>query len=115
MHPNAYSPDGRYLIYMNFEKGPPEVAVYDRVERKSSLRGRGAEVQFSPDGKWITSAGYDTVLLQPFYGSGARLQISSGGGAQARWRGDGRKLFFLTSDRKMMEVPIEIRDGKLLP
>ncbi len=115
MHPNAYSPDGRYLMYMNFEKGPPEVAVYDRVERKSSFRGRGAEVQFSPDGKWITSAGYDSVLLQPFSGSGARLQISSGSGGQTRWRGDGRKLFFLTPDRKLMEVPLEIRDGKPLP
>ncbi len=115
MHPNAYSPDGRYLLYMNFEKGPPEVAVYDRVERKTSFRGRGGEAQFSPDGKWITFADFDGVLLQPFSGSGARLQISSGSGGQARWRGDGRKLFFLTPDRKLMEVPLDIRDGKLLP
>jgi hypothetical protein len=117
MHPNDYSPDGRYLAYMNFEKGLPELHIYDRVERKSSPLGAGAlgEAQYSPDGKWLAFTSFTGVAVQPFSGSGARIQISRGEGSQPRWSGDGKRLFYLTPDRKLMEVSIESRGGELLP
>ena len=33
-----------------------------------------------------------------------RLQVSTSGGSQPRWRGDGRELFFVAPDRKLMAV-----------
>jgi hypothetical protein len=33
-------------------------------------------------------------------------QISMAGGAQPRWRGDGRELFFIDLQGKMMSVPL---------
>jgi Tol biopolymer transport system component len=66
--------------------------------------------QFSPDEKWIayesTESGRWEVYVQPFPGPGARVQVSVDGGAQARWRADGKELFFIGLDDRLMAVPI---------
>ena len=36
-----------------------------------------------------------------------KWQISTGGGANATWRGDGKEIFYLALDGKMMSVPVE--------
>ncbi|UCF39500.1 MAG: hypothetical protein JSU96_04975 [Acidobacteriota bacterium] len=36
-----------------------------------------------------------------------RWQISAGGGTDPRWRGDGRELFFLAADQKLMSAAIK--------
>jgi serine/threonine protein kinase len=114
MFPNHYSPDGRHLLYMTFEKGQPFLALYDRVERKSSIRGRGGEGQFSPDGKWLAYT-VRNIFVEAVSGGGARLPISDRGGNQPRWSRDGKRLFFFAPDRKLMEVSIEIRGGEMRP
>jgi eukaryotic-like serine/threonine-protein kinase len=35
-----------------------------------------------------------------------RWQVSTGGGEQPRWRGDGKELFYLSPDGKMMAAPV---------
>jgi eukaryotic-like serine/threonine-protein kinase len=35
-----------------------------------------------------------------------RRQISTGGGSQVRWRGDGKELFYVSPDRKIMAVDV---------
>ena len=35
-----------------------------------------------------------------------KWQVSVGGGEQPRWRGDGKELFYLSPDSKMMAVPV---------
>ncbi len=114
MIPNHYSPDGRHLLYMTFEKGQPFLALYDRVERKVSIWGRGGDAQFSPDGKWLAYT-VRNIFVESVSGGGARLPISDQGGYQPRWSRDGRRLFFFAPDRRLMEVSIEIRGGELLP
>jgi eukaryotic-like serine/threonine-protein kinase len=37
-------------------------------------------------------------------------QISDSGGTMARWRGDGKEIFYLSLEGKMMAVPVSI-DG----
>jgi len=44
--------------------------------------------------------------VQPFPDAGAKRQISINGGAQPRWRQDGRELFYIGLDRKLMAVPV---------
>jgi hypothetical protein len=46
---------------------------------------------------------YTEVWIEKFP-TGARMQISSGGGAQARWSDDGSELFYIAPDRKLMSV-----------
>ena len=37
------------------------------------------------------------VYLQPFMRLGGRVRVSTSGGSQARWRADGKELFYLDS------------------
>jgi Tol biopolymer transport system component len=59
--------------------------------------------RFSPDGRWIAYAsnesGHNEVYIQPFPPNGKRIQVSIGFGAEPRWRGDGKELFFITNNR----------------
>jgi hypothetical protein len=48
------------------------------------------------------------VYAAPFHGPGRRIQISNHGGAQARWRADGKELFYITTDKKLMAVAMDM-------
>jgi len=47
------------------------------------------------------------VYVKPFPGGDGKWQISSTGGSEPRWRGDGKELFYLTPDGTMMSVSIK--------
>jgi hypothetical protein len=46
------------------------------------------------------------VYVVPFPSGNGKWQVSSGGGQEPRWRNDGKELFFLSRDSKMMAVPV---------
>jgi eukaryotic-like serine/threonine-protein kinase len=68
--------------------------------------------RFSPDGRWIAYASNESgrfeICVVPASGSGGKWQVSSGGGQQPLWRRDGKELFYLTTDDKLMSVPIKL-------
>ncbi len=111
--PNDWSTDGSFFVYMNFHGSAPELELLDLSNHSQTAYGPGSEAQFSPDGKWIafTGSGSTTedgdVFLCRFPGPGRRIQISNHGGAQPRWRADGRELFYITLDKKLMAVDID--------
>jgi serine/threonine protein kinase/Tol biopolymer transport system component len=110
MIPNDWSPDG-HLLFMDFSKGRPRLDVYSASDQRVREFAVGAEGQFSPDGKWIAYTGPDGILVQPFPGPGGRLQISGGPGAQPRWSHDGRQIFYISPDRKLMAVGFDPQKG----
>jgi hypothetical protein len=75
------------------------------------------EGQFSPDGRWVAyisnESGRFEVYVQPFPVSGEKWKISMDGGAEARWRRDGKEIFYLAPDRTLMSVRIK-SDGETL-
>jgi hypothetical protein len=78
--------------------------VKDRVSQ-----GNG---QFSPDGRWVAyqskeSGGYE-IYIAPFSGPGGKHRVSPAGGVQARWRADGKELFFVAPDGQLMSAEIGI-------
>ena len=44
--------------------------------------------------------------MQPFPGPGGKWQISTAGGTSPRWRADGKELFFIAANAKLMSVPV---------
>jgi hypothetical protein len=67
--------------------------------------------QISPDGKWIAYSsderGQQQVYVQPFPGGGGKYQVSTTGGGNPRWRRDGKELFYISADGKMMVVEVK--------
>jgi Tol biopolymer transport system component len=68
--------------------------------------------QFAPDGHWIAyqsnESGVAEVYVRPFPGPGERVAVSSGGGTQVRWGRDGKELFYVARDGRLMAVPIQL-------
>jgi len=68
------------------------------------------EGQFSPDGKWVafvsTESGRPEVFLQSFPDPKSRTQISTAGGSQVRWSADGKEIFFIAPDGKLMAASV---------
>jgi hypothetical protein len=73
--------------------------------------------QFSPDGHWLAyysdESGREEVYIQRFPKLGDKVTVSSGGGSQPRWRRDGKELFFVTLDGRLMAAPVKMSDGRL--
>jgi Tol biopolymer transport system component len=75
------------------------------------------EGQFSPDGRWVAyvsnATGIDEVYIQPFPGPGGKWQVSTNGGVDPRWGSEGRELFYVAPDGKLMAVAIHVDpDGR---
>ena len=74
------------------------------IESSSSVD----EPHVSRDGRWLAYSANETgqweVYVQPFMRPGDRVRVSTSGGSQARWRADGKELFYLTLDGTMMSV-----------
>ena len=66
--------------------------------------------QFSPDGRWIAYQSNETgryeIYVRPFPARGGSRLISSSGGVYPRWSRDGKELYFIAPDAKMMAVSI---------
>ena len=67
--------------------------------------------QFSPDGHWMAYTSDETgryeVYVRPFPSGPGKWKVSIAGGQQPRWRRDGKELFYLTSDRRLMAVTVK--------
>jgi hypothetical protein len=118
---NDWSPDGRYLIYMSVQRPGPSLRFYDFAKHSHSEFASGVEGQFSPDGKWVAFTGAALrnyanadVFVAQFLAATGRIQISNHGGAQPHWRSDGKELFYITRDKKLMAVSIDTAGGKVV-
>jgi Tol biopolymer transport system component len=64
----------------------------------------------SPDNRWLAyvsdETGRSEVYVRPLSGEG-RWVVSSDGGGTPMWRRDGRELYFLTPQRRLMAVQVE--------
>jgi hypothetical protein len=114
---NDWSRDGRFLLYdaidwrtFRFDIGVRDLEKgTDRLVLSATFNELGARL--SPDGRWLAyhadESGTPEVFVRSFPEPGVRRQISSGGGTQPRWRGDGRELFYVSEDRKVMSVEVQ--------
>jgi Tol biopolymer transport system component len=115
--PSDWSADGRFILFHGtFRDTGYDVWVLpltgDRKPRPF-VRTRAADMhaRFSPDGRYVAyssaESGRAQIYVQPFPAADGRWQLSTEGGAEPRWRGDGRELFFIGADRRLMAVPVK--------
>ena len=109
-YPGDWSKDGKYILYTR----ATDLWFVSLPDLKTSPFLKTASVisngQFSPDGKWVAYASNESgkweIYVTSFPEARGKWQISTGGGEQPRWRSDGKELFYLSSDDKMMAVPV---------
>jgi Tol biopolymer transport system component len=117
MFPSDWSSDGRYLTYYRTDAKTLDdiwaLPLFGERRPFPVLNGEfnESQSQFSPEVKWIAyvsdESGTPQVYVQSFPTLTGKLQISTEGGTQPRWRRDGRGLFYLAPNRKLMEVTIK--------
>src|SRR5262249_52746894 len=80
-------------------------------------RLRGAYSRFSPDGRWVSfgsiESGTAEIYVQPFPGPGPKTRISKAGGSWPVWRPDGRELFYVAPNDRLMAVSLKLNDKKV--
>ena len=68
--------------------------------------------QFSPDGRWVAyesnESGRFEVYVQSFPAPTTKLPVSPAGGSQMRWRADGKELFYVAADGRLMSVAVQL-------
>jgi eukaryotic-like serine/threonine-protein kinase len=111
-----WSPDGRWIAYETFPGKQHISLLYLETGKTQPYTFAGEHrARFSPDGKWVAYQSNDSgeVSIQPLPATGAKWQISVGGGFQPQWRGDGKELFYASGARptKIMAVDIAVKNG----
>jgi Tol biopolymer transport system component len=111
-----WSADGRFILYQeqnqktNFDLWVLPLSGEQKPFHYLQTDFAEQQGRFSPDGKWVAYASNESgtwqVYVQSFPASGGKWQVSTNGGAQPQWRRDGRELFYISSDRKLMAVEV---------
>ena len=127
-----WSGDGRFLLYTdanigrssNFRvltvtpDGRPEPGTKPRSYLNSTARLSSGK--FSPGNpRWVAYAsdesGQDQIYIQAFPEAQGKWQISTAGGRYPQWSQDGRELFYLAADNKLMAVSLKIGKDSVEP
>jgi WD40 repeat protein len=116
--PDDWSPDGQFLLYEDRKSGNTNSDLWvlpmsgDRKPMPYlQTEFYEGSAQISPDNRWVAyssnESGRMEIYLRPFpNASGGKWQVSVGGGDFARWRKDGRELFYTANDSRVMAVDI---------
>jgi len=141
--PTDWSPDGRFILYEKGDLPTTAVPNLDRdaaslrmlaavrtslwvlpmfgdrkpfpvLETPFSL----AQGSFSPDGRRIayvsTESGRPEVYVETFPAPSGKVRISTDGGTEPLWRSDGRELFYVAPDNRLMAVSVQVDGARLL-
>jgi WD40 repeat protein len=115
-YPNDWSPDGKLLAYYVSNAGVYEIwmaPLGDSHKPYPFLRSQFSQLgaRFSPDGKFVTyfstESGRPEVYVVPFPGPGGKWQVSTGGGVWPRWGRDGKEIFYLSPDNRIMSAEVK--------
>jgi len=121
--PNSWSPDARFILYNSDQNNGDLMVLPLTGDRKPfpflSTPFNEQQGVFSPDGKWVAyhsnESGRNEVYVRPFPGPGGQWQLSTAGGTSPRWRADGKELYYVTPDAKLMAVPVVTQGSTLTP
>ncbi len=123
-----WSADGRFIIYR--ETGPQTFVDLWVLPREGGQPWPWLKTpynesvgKFSPDGNWIAyqsnESGPMEIYLQAFVpgapASGVSTRLSTNGGTMPVWQRNGRELYYISADNKLMAVEMtlgaEVKSG----
>ena len=115
--PTSWSSDGKYILAMHWANGRggiwmigPDINSEAKPLLQSEVFDQIMGV-FSPNNHYIAytsnESGRYELYVQSFPVSGKKWTISSGGGFLPLWRADGRELFYLAPEGKVMSVEVK--------
>ena len=100
-------PERQFDLWLLDRSGPEP-----RVEEWLVTPFHEAQAGISPDGRWVvytsSETGQGEVYVRPFRSGGQKVSISTGGGTEGQWRGDGRELFYRSGGQMMA---VDVLDG----
>ena len=101
------STDGRGDVWVLPMVPPDQTPQAFLRTNANELQGR-----FSPDGRWMAytsdESGVPEIYVRRFPGGEGKWRVSTNGGAQAQWRGDGKELFYLAADGRLMAASVTV-------
>ena len=116
VQPVSWSPDGKYLVYNELSQisRSQDIWIFSTEQKKAEPFAqtpfREVGGYFSPDGHFLAyssqESGGSQVYVQAFPGGGGKWQISTDGGNGPRWNPNGRELFYIDDDNKLMSVEV---------
>lgn len=114
-YPDDVSPDGRLLAYTQTGKNGYDIgiATVGTPLRKTWFLNTAfneTQPRFAPNMRFLAyvsdETGTSEVYVRPYPSGNTAWRVSLAGGSQPEWRRDGRELFFLAADGKLMAVPV---------
>jgi Tol biopolymer transport system component len=122
--PTGFSPDGTLLLFNRIMGRDKKTDIWalpmtgDRMPFPVvSTAFNESLAVFSPDGRWIAyvsdDAGANHVFVEPYPSNGVKVRLSTTSGNWPAWSGDGKKVFYSTSDSHLMAVDVAIVGGDL--
>ncbi len=118
--PSDWTHDGRYLVYHTFGASNTwDIWAAPTDGRKPfplfSSKSTEAQGEVSPDGRWIAYASDESgrfeIYVTQFPEKRGRWQVSTTGGSQPVWKGDGKELFYLGPEQTLMSVAVRAGDA----
>ena len=122
MIPSCWSEDGQYIVY---HESDPKTGFdiwllplggnrKPRVYLRTDFDERNGRI--SPDGRWMAYSSNESGKLEVYVRTfpdpnEGKWPVSVGGGAQPEWRRDGKELFYLSPELKVISVEVKTGPG----
>jgi Tol biopolymer transport system component len=116
-----WSKDGKFILFQEVQQELFYLPVQGdhKPVRFQPANFNETVGMFSPDGRWIaycsTESGEQRVYVVSFLESGGKWQVSSAAGCMPRWRNDGKEIFYLSADSKIMSVEVKANGTSFVP
>jgi eukaryotic-like serine/threonine-protein kinase len=120
-----WSTNGHFLLYHEIHSGKKidtwALSLQDGSTPIALLQGRSNQLfaVFSPDGKWVAytsdESGKQEVYVTPFdpgAASASKWIVSNSGGSHPQWPGEGKQIYYLAPDKRIMAVSVSTTDGR---
>jgi serine/threonine protein kinase len=127
--PTDWSRDGHFLVY-SYAGAQPGLwvlsltpdgrpAANEKPRRYTGGQFSASQGRFSPDTHWVAyqsdESGRSEIYADSFPDPRGKVQISTDGGSYPEWGPDGRELFYVSPDKKLMAANVKVGADSVEP